>query len=727
VRGKHVAEFLLEIGCEEIPASWLPGLAEQLRERFTEAAAHEHLDPKDVKALQGPRRLVVAAQLNARQADREENVWGPTLKVAKDAAGQWTNAALGFAKKNGVSVDALQTGSKDGSGKGDPNLLFIKKVAGRDTAQVLTELIGSTLRALNFPKRMNWDAWLEDGKGAFTFGRPIRWMVALFDGKVVPFTIYEMKAGARAGAVVTSGNRTFGHRFLPRGAAGAPVTVSSFSDLSKKLESAFVLLDPAARAGRIQAALAPHLAAGEVHNDHGLPAEWRDLTEYPSVLLGQIPVEFRKLPVAVLETVLVHHQKYVPLMGEGVVVRFAAVVNGDGSNGAEIVRGMERVVTARLRDAAFFYEEDRKRALGDRVEALSGVTFHRELGSYKQKADRMVKLVDAMGESMGLLRKPELESAREAARLCKADLTTLMVREFTELQGVMGGIYLRAEGHVSPHVAAAVQCHYLPVSIEEGSAPDLNTLGDPTVFAAVSIADKLDTLAGYFGIGLVPSGSSDPFGLRRAGQGVIRVLLDFWKADEIERRPSLRKLVQAAIAGYGKFAKRTDAEVAADLETFLLDRLRYVLVSRGYPGDEVDAVLAAKEPDALDDAHEAWVRAKALHAVRSEAREDFEALAGAFKRAKNIVGAQPSALDAALFQEPAERELHAAVQKALSVDGGYEGRLRSLASLRGPVDKFFDDVLVMAEDPKIRANRLGLLSQALSLFYRIADISKLGG
>jgi glycyl-tRNA synthetase beta chain len=426
--------------------------------------------------------------------------------------------------------------------------------------------------------------------------------------------------------------------------------------------------------------------------------------------------------------VLVHHQKYVPLVSQGVVSGFAAVVNGDGSNGEEIVRGMQRVVTARLRDASFFYEEDRKRALADRVEALGGVTFHRELGTYKQKADRMVALVNAMGERLGLLRKPEMEAAAEAARLAKADLTTLMVREFTELQGVMGGIYLRAEGNVNPHVAAAVQWHYHPVSIEEGSAPDLKDVGDPTIFGAVSIADKLDTLAGYFGIGLNPTGSSDPFGLRRAGQGVIRVLLDFWKTDTIEVRPSLRKLVRAAVLTYGKFPKRGETEIVSDLESFLQDRLRYVLIARGYPADEVDAVLGAREPDALDDPHEAWVRLKALHRVRSEAHEDFEHLAVAFKRAKNILEKDaPASPDATLFQEAAERELHAAVQKLQSVDGGYEARLRSLAGLRAPVDHFFDAVLVMAEDKKIRSNRLGLLSQALSLFYRIADISKLGG
>jgi glycyl-tRNA synthetase beta chain len=391
---------------------------------------------------------------------------------------------------------------------------------------------------------------------------------------------------------------------------------------------------------------------------------------------------------------------------------------------------MERVVVARLRDGAFFFAEDMKRPLADRIQDLAGVTFHQKLGTYREKAERMARLVDAMAGELGLLTKAEHGVAREAALLAKADLTTLMVKEFTELQGAMGGIYLRSQGNVAPAVALAVQWHYHPISTEEGSAPQgLLEASDARVFAAVSLADKLDTLAGYFGSGLQPTGSSDPFGLRRAAQGVIRVLLDFWTTtDGAPAQPSLRRLTEAALAGYEGRLKRPSAEAAVDLEGFFLDRLRYLLMSRGYPADEVEAVLGAREPDALDDPHECWVRLRALHRVRSEAREDFEHLAVAFKRAKNILAPQPiEGVDPARFGESAERELHAAVSSLTHTNGDYEARLRALAGLRAPVDRFFDDVLVMAEDPKIRANRLGLLFQALSLFYRIADISKLGG
>jgi glycyl-tRNA synthetase beta chain len=398
---------------------------------------------------------------------------------------------------------------------------------------------------------------------------------------------------------------------------------------------------------------------------------------------------------------------------------------------------MERVVVARLRDAAFFFGEDRKRALADRVADLGGVTLHQGLGSYLEKAERMARLVDAMGGDLRLLAAPDHEAARQAARLAKADLTTLIVREFPELQGTMGGLYLGAEGTHGPAVVNAVRWHYHPVSVEETAAPHGQLQGaDAKVFAAVSLADKLDTLAGYFGLGEVPTGSRDPFGLRRAGQGAVRLLLDFWEAGAGEARPSLQRLAALAIEGYAGKLKRPAADVERDLLAFLMERLEYVLATR-FPREEVEAVLHTPGREALDDAYDSLVRLKALHRVRGEANEDFAHLAVAFKRAKNILLDQPAPppVQPALFQSGSERDLFEAVA-ALAANGGgprdepaasYDARLRALAALRGPVDRFFDDVLVMAEEPALRANRLGLLQQTLSLFYRIADISKLGG
>jgi glycyl-tRNA synthetase beta chain len=721
-------EFLLEVGFEEVPAPWLDKLASDLKDNFVQRAkdlrlAAPEAPPSGTTVFWTPRRLVLRSDVLSKQRAESSLVYGPSRKAALDAQGQWTKAALGFAAKHGVRPEDLAWATKKGD---EQQLMYSKPLPEEPAAAVLPTLIARVLRDLAFPKRMNWDAWLDDGRGAFPFGRPIRWVVALLGGEIVPFTVYEQAAGAKGAPIVQSGDTTRGHRFLPRGASAA-LPVRGHDDLRETLRRHFVLLDPAEREAAIREGL--RQAAGrDVRDDHGLVNEWRDLVEFPTVVTGRIPREFEGLPADVLRTVLVHHQKYIPLELPG-GAGFAAVINRDAAGAAEIVRGMERVVVARLRDAAFFFEEDRKRPLASRVDDLAGVGFHRGLGTYRDKAERLVRLVDAMGASLGLLTKPEHEAAREAARLAKADLTTLMVREFTELQGVMGGIYLAAEGTQWESVARAVRWHYHPVSVEPGSAPANELAGfDATVFAAVSLADKLDTLAGYFGLGQIPTGSSDPFGLRRAAQGVVRVLLDFWKADRAERRPSLRTLVAAAVAGHGENLKRPADETRKDLEAFLFDRLRSVFAARGYPDDEIEAAVGAREPDALDDPHEAWLRLEALHKVRSEARDDFEHLAVAFKRAKNILGGGPPArVDPGLLEEPAERALHDAVKGLAAGNGGYEGRLRALASLRAPVDSFFDHVLVMAEDPKLRSNRLSLLAETLAPFYRIADISKLGG
>jgi len=739
-----VAELLLEIGVEEMPAAWLPGLGEQIRMRFVEAAGREHLAAEAVAASWTPRRMILKAELPPRQPDREESVWGPSLEVARDEAGAWTGAARGFARKHGALPEDLEQAPKDPLRPDELHLLFRRQTPGRETSEVVPGLVSSTLRALTFPKRMSWDAWLEDGRGALPFGRPIRWLVVLLDGAVVPFSIYSLVAGAKGPPLVESGARTRGHRFLPRERAGTPLAVASHAELRQRLLERFVVVDPEERLSRIDAGLRGAAGQGRF-DDHGLREEWRDLVEYPSVLSGEVPREFRSLPVEVLETVLVHHQKYVPLRGpDGGVERFAAVVNGEFASAAEIVRGMERVVVARLRDAAFFLAEDRRRPLAERFDDLAGVTFHKGLGTYRDKAERLARLVGAMVER-GFLDPAKGKAAREAALLAKADLTTLTVREFPELQGVMGGIFLEGGG-AAEEVAAAVRWHYHPLAVEPDAAPAAAFAGRDAasrVFAAVSIADKLDTLAGYFGIGESPTGSRDPFGLRRAGQGVVRAALDFWRPGPTEPAPDLAGLVRSAVDGYeGRLAEPAEATVAAT-QDFLLDRLEYVLEARGFSADEVDAVVfapAAAEGAAVAGARPRPVRAlsdpldclrrlEALARVRREAADDFGQLAEAFKRAKNILAQQPraAAVDATLFEAEAERQLFATASALVSADGSYEERLRGLAGLRAPVGRFFDDVLVMAEDPRLRGNRLALLDMTLSLFYRIADISKLGG
>ncbi len=751
-------EFLLEVGFEEMPAPWLPELAVQLSTRFAELAEREALDPRVTQTYQTPRRLVLRADLLMRQPDRIDAVWGPAVKIARDALGKWTKAAEGFAKKNSVRLEDLRIATKGSRGieggrpagaltqPSEDYVVGDVPKPGRAAIEVLPMVIAEALRALNFPKRMNWDAWLDDGKGAFPFGRPIRWLVAMLDGTVIPLVIYEAENGGKGKARVASGPATLGHRFLPKGAAGKPQTVRSFSELREALSRNFVVLDQEERAVRIAEGLAKVAGQGLIQ-DHGLRTEWRDLVEYPTVVSGDVPLEFRTLPNEVLRTVLVHHQKYIPLTtADGSVARFAAVTNTDASSSNDIVRGMERVVVARLRDAAFFYAEDLKRPLADRVADLSGVTFHRGLGTYADKAKRLVSLVEAMGKDLGLLSDTERMVAAEAALLAKADLTTLMVREFPELQGVIGGIYLRAQG-APDAIATAVSWHY-QLGAGAGSAPDT---GLPTqqmrVSAAVSLADRLDTLAGYFGLGLVPTGSSDPFGLRRAAQGVIRIVLDFWHPTPDERRPDLMALMRQAVSGYANLLSMQPSAVEAELNRFFKERFAFVLRTQGYAPDEIEAVLESPNTTPLKDPLDTLARVQALQRVRKQAPEDFAHLAMVFKRAKNILDEREAAkVDARLFEAEAERALAKALEQVdftvrtehhngrssdLSLrfpDGtAYEIELKALASLRAPVDRFFTDVLVMAEDPKVRGNRLALLNQTLSLFYRIADISKLGG
>lgn len=734
-----MAEFLLEIGCEEIPARWLADLEKQFANGVSRALTDAGLTPSSLVSASTPRRLIASVQVAARQEDRRTSVFGPSVKQARDASGRWTPAALGFAKKNGVAPEDLQVGAKDPNKPEDQSLLFVQHVAGRPAADVLPSLIAPILRGMAFPKRMNWDAWLDDGKGAFAFGRPIRWIVSLIDGEVVPFTIFEMVEGAAGEPLVASGRATRGHRFLgPQ--AGGRFDVSGFADLEQQLLANLVVVRRGQRAEAIDEQLERIVGAGSITGfDAMAREEWPDLVEHPTVFAGSVPPEFAALPVAVRDTVLAHHQKYVPFTDSTGSLRFAAVTNSEPENAPAIVRGMERVVTARLRDARFFAGEDAKTKLVDGASRLSGVTFFQGLGSYADKARRMARLVEAMTR-WGWLDPAESAAAIRAARLAKADLTTLMVGEFPELQGAMGALYLEAEGE-SPDVVHAVRWQY-------DSLPAWEKGAKPRATAAVGLADRLDTVAAHFSIGNIPSGSRDPYGLRRAGQDAIRVLLWYWPAGDPS--PDLRALISDAVVGVSTLSKRSAAEVVRDLEAFLTDRLRYVLLSdpditgfgrEAWTAGEVDAVLGARSPEALEDPREALPRLRALYDVRRSHPDDFAALGGAFKRINNILKqadyVRPWEYDRFVLADPVELALVEGLENAAARSrdrttgeedaGFYEASLKALAELREAVDRFFDKVMVMAEDPKVRRARLGLLGDLVEPFFRVADISRLGG
>src|SRR5215471_13173645 len=563
-------ELLLEIGVEELPAAWLPGLTKQLSEKLALRLKEMRLQPDvPVESYGTPRRLTArVGRMPERQDDLDETVSGPPVSAAFTAAGDPTPAAIGFAKKQGVPVESLERVKTD---KGE-YIAARKHVRGRSTVDALPELLGGVLRDLPFPKQMHWDAMLEDGKGELLFGRPIRWLLYLYGGRVVPFTIARVQnAAGPLVQEVTTGAVTYGHRFLATsGRAGRSVKVRSFDEYRARLPEHFVILDHAERRDRIMRELeskARKLGGRVPFRDHAaLVEEVADLVEYPGVVAGFFERGFLDLPHEVLTTTLVHHQHYLPVLDDKGALKeaFLAIVNTQPSDERLIAKNAERVVTARLRDARFFWQSDRKTTLEARLERLHSLTFHKKLqaNSYRDKAERVEKLAEAFAKH-ALGAPAEAVLAARAGRLAKADLVTDMVFEFPELQGVMGGIYAREE-RLPEQVWKAIYYHYLPQSVEADAPPSRAQLGGAAVtWAAVSIADKADTLVSLFGAGEKPTGSRDPFGLRRQAHGLIRVLVDLPELTGLDRAVTLAQVLD--LSGDG----------AAALRPFLLERARY--------------------------------------------------------------------------------------------------------------------------------------------------------
>src|SRR5262245_60498379 len=481
-------ELLLEIGCEELPAGWLPELTNQIGEVVLAQLKAARLPAESAAATYStPRRLTVnIARVPERQTDLEEVLNGPPVSASFGADGAPTRAAEGFAAKNGVAVQALE---RVQTPKGE-YLAFRRRQRGRAASDVLPDVLGGTLRALSFPKAMRWDALLEDGRGDLLFGRPIRWILFLYGGRVVPFSISRSSV-AQTGQVqdVSTGAVTYGHRFLTTcGRAGRAIKVRSFDEYRARLLDNFVIVERSERHDKIARELdakAQRLhgrISRVVHGDNGLLHDVPDLVEYPSVIAGTFPTEFLALPEEVLTTTLIHHQHYFPIEGEDGKLKnaFLAVINIEPDNERTIARNAERVVTARLRDATFFWEADRKTAFASRVERLSTLMFHKKLGTYKDKAERIEKLAGWIAKEALGADDATAAQAATAARLAKADLATDMVREFTELQGTIGGIYAREDGQPE-EVWKAIYYHYLPVGVEADAPPTKAQLGKAAV------------------------------------------------------------------------------------------------------------------------------------------------------------------------------------------------------------------------------------------------------
>ena len=729
-------ELLLEIGCEEMPASWIPGLEAQLAERLAahlEAARVACCMP--VRAFVGPRRLVATvAEAADRQSDLEETVTGPPLRAAFDAAGEPTRAALGFARKQGVDVAALE---RIDTGKGE-YLAYRRRQRGGTTRSVLGGVLAATLRDLAFPKAMRWDAALDDGRGEFLFGRPIRWLVFLYGGRVVPFVIGRTAAARAAGvAPVRAGKVTYGHRFFAReGGAGEPLEVSSFADYQRRLARAYVLIDRAERRARVTRKLdaCARKVGGSVapiEAQSALAREVPDLVEHPAVVTGSFPAEFLSLPDEVLSTTMVHHQHYFPVVDDGgrLLPHFLAVTNTPRDNVARIARNAERVLVARLRDARFFWDADRARPLDDRLARLDTLLFHKRLGSYRDKSERMAALAERIASDV--LGCPDAApDARRAATLAKADLATDMVGEFPELQGVMGGVYAREQGEPEA-VWKAVYHHYLPIGVGADDPPSRDALGAAAVtWAAVALADKADTVAGLFAAGEKPTGSRDPLGIRRQAQGMLRILIDLPELTGLEARVALgalRSLAGADAADDGARERET---------AFLLERLRYLLELRGFDRRNVRAVT--HQP--LDTLRPLDARRKLEVLPEFTDTADFRTLATLFKRVKNIARELPreagrtaagEPFEGALT-EPAERALlaeltarRAVIDAAVREGAGFRAAFAEAAKIGPAVDRFFTEVFVMADDPSLRSARLRLMQEVEQVILQLADVSEI--
>jgi glycyl-tRNA synthetase beta chain len=724
-------ELLLEIGCEELPAGWLPGLTHQIGEIVAAQLREHRLPPESpVETFSTPRRLTVrVVRIPERQSDLEELVHGPPVSAAFKPDGTPTPAAAGFATKQGVDLSALERAQTP---KGE-YLAFRRKQRGKATVDVLPAVLGGTLRSIAFPKLMRWDAMLDDERGELLFGRPIRWLLFIYGGRVVPFAILRSPA-AQTGQVqdVATGAVTYGHRFLTTsGRAGRAIKVRSFDEYRNRLLENFVILERGERHNKIARELdakAQRLqgrVSRTVRHESGLLDEVPDLVEYPSVIAGTFAPEFLELPEEVLTTTLIHHQHYFPVEADDGKLKnaFLAVINTEPDNERTIARNAERVVTARLRDARFFWEADRAAPLGSRIDRLGTLLFHKKLGSNKEKAERIERLgAWIAGEAFGA-DDATARAAGTAARLAKADLTTDMVREFTELQGTIGGIYARAEG-MPEEIWKAIYFHYLPVGVEADAAPSRAQLGKAAVtWAAVSLADKLDTIVGLFAAGEKPTGSRDPYGLRRATQGFLKILTD----QKTVSRPIVERLIDEAHRNYGNGAPEA-ANWRETLVEFIKEREEHLLTRRGFELGEAKTVA-----DHWDDP---WLALQTVEAVsKFRSSGEFKALAALFKRIKNITGDADGQTDATLeelksrLREPAELSLAdqiirrgPAIQAALE-EGRFADVMNEIVSFREPVDRFFTEVLVMVDDQKLRAARLAFLVRLKRQILLFADPS----
>lgn len=692
---KIVNDLLFELGMEEIPAKFIPGAVASLKELAEKALTEARLEFGEVRTFGTPRRLTLLVdKVSDLQGDLTVTSRGPAVKTAFDSEGNPTRAAIGFAAGQGVDPSQLEIRTGPGGGE----YVWATKIQkGKPTLELLPDLLKGVVDSMTFPKTMRW------GANEYRFARPIRWIVALFGDSIIPLEIVK----------VASGRISKGHRFLSDG----DIVIDKPEDYLGKLAEAYVIVDHHERRQEIwrQVTVLAGEFGGSVESDEELLEEVTNLVEWPTALYGSVPAEYAHLPKAVITTPMKDHQRYFPVVkGDGSLLPMFITVRNGGEEGIENVRaGNERVLNARLADARFFYDEDIKTPLGDRIDDLKRVIFHEKLGTIFEKVQR-IKALSAFLSAELKVSQEHAEAAARASELSKADLVTHMVYEFTELQGVMGREYALKSGE-KPEVALAIAEHYMP-----RNAADTIPTSIPGTIAA--LADKMDSISGAFAIGIQPTGSADPYGLRRQALGISNIILSGNLHLDIDN------FIGAALVEVSKYAKVPfdRDKVAGEIKDFFVQRVRNIFLDRDYRYDVVDAVLADNSKDLVD----SCLRIQALQDFRET--EDIQALLAARNRASNLSKkAEFTVVNTGAFTEDCERQLYTAyleVKKDLDLllsGHKYKEALELLLRLNAPLEAFFDGVMVMVDDQAIRDNRLSLLKLIAGLYDSVADMGRL--
>ncbi|RXN46600.1 glycine--tRNA ligase subunit beta [Enterococcus faecalis] len=688
-------DLLLEIGLEEMPAHVVTPSRIQLEEKVIKFLDEHHLDYETVQSFATPRRLAVkVTAIPEKQADVEEEVKGPAKKIALDAEGNWSKAAQGFVRGQGVTTEDIVFKELNGV-----EYVYVTKFTkGQSAKEVLTKL-NDVITSLTFPVTMHWANY------DFEYIRPIHWIVALLDDEVIPFKVLD----------VTTGQTSRGHRFL-----GDDVTFQHANEYEAKLKEQFVVVQPNERKQMIvdQANALAAEKNWQLALDEELLEEVTNLVEYPTAFVGSFDEKYLSVPDEVLVTSMKEHQRYFDVRNDqGLLMpHFIAVRNGDNVHLENVIKGNEKVLIARLEDAEFFYNEDKKLTIEACVEKLKNVTFHEKIGSIYEKMQRVALIAQIIGRKVGLSEE-ELEDLKRASEIYKFDLVTNMVGEFPELQGIMGEKYALLQGE-KPAVATAIREHYLPTS-SEGELPET------AIGAVLALADKLDSVFSFFSVGMIPTGSNDPYALRRQTYGVIRIIEDKgWTFPLVQLQTEVDEAVNQDVEKYGVLLNEGQAEVVE----FVKARLRQLLMTKNVRHDIIDAVVSAEQADLS----KLFASANILKSrfEDQDFKPSMEALTRVInlaKKGQELLGDTEEGIDPSLFENKAEKELYQAVNDlseafaTRTIAENYE----ALVNLRPLIDAYFNETMVMVEDEKVKQNRLKQLMQIAKMALSIASLDLL--